>query len=99
MDHLNDPPSAENERRFEDVIARYLDDVTAGTPDPAQLVAAHPELAHDLREFLNDHLRIMKLADLFPPSGDHVKEGACNSTPHDSNDQETAFQENLVAPS
>ena len=63
MDQLNDPPRVENEKRFEDAVASYLDDVTAGTPNPGKLLAARrADLADDLRAFLQDHECFMRIA-------------------------------------
>ncbi len=95
MDQSNDPPRAETERRFENAIAGYLDDVSAGTPDPGKLLAAHPDLADDLRDFLQDHQRLMRIADLLQV-GVSADEQAENSTPHDSIRDETARLENIA---
>src|SRR4051794_8022457 len=54
------------ERRLEQVIADYLAAEDAGAaPDRAELRAAHPELAEDLRAFFREHDRIGRLASPF----------------------------------
>jgi serine/threonine protein kinase len=89
MDQSNDPPNAADDSRFEDAIAGYLDDVSAGTPNPEKLLAAHPDLADELRAFLRDHHHLMRIGDLLKV-GDNAAEQAGNSTPHDSTGDGTA---------
>lgn len=96
MGPANDPPSPEDADRFEDAIAKYLDDVTAGTPNPAKLIADHPDLAEDLRAFLDDHERLVRVANLLQVGGSDAKEQAENSTPQDSVSVETARANALV---
>src|SRR4051812_1682137 len=64
MDQPIDPETDELERRLECAIAEILDDVAKGKPCDAEgLIAAHPDLADELRQFLADHRRIQQLAD------------------------------------
>ena len=64
MDQLNDPQAGELQRRLECAIAEYLDDLANGKPCDAEgLIAAHPDLADELRQFLADHHRIQQLAN------------------------------------
>jgi serine/threonine protein kinase len=64
MDQPIDPQTDELERRLECAIAEILDDVAKGKPCDAEgLIAAHPDLADELRQFLADHRRIQQLAD------------------------------------
>src|SRR5207249_3718896 len=63
MGQLNDPLASEYQQRLERAIAGYLDDVAQGKPpDADELIAAHPDLAEDLRRFLENHQRIMHVA-------------------------------------
>jgi serine/threonine protein kinase len=64
MDQPTDPQADELQHRLECAIAEYLDDLAHGRPcDAERLVAAHPELADELRQFLVDHHRIQQLAN------------------------------------
>ena len=45
-------------------IAGYLDDAVRGSaPDVDELIAAYPDLADDLRQFRQDHQRILRVAN------------------------------------
>src|SRR6476620_10949698 len=63
MDRANDPMADEREQRLECAIAEYLNVCENGTPpcsdDP---IAAYPDLADELRQFITDHDRILQLA-------------------------------------
>jgi branched-chain amino acid transport system substrate-binding protein len=49
------------EERLQEILARYLQEVEAGqNPDPGLLLAAHPDLADDLRSFLADHEKMRR---------------------------------------
>src|SRR5436305_4504270 len=51
------------ERLLDEVVAAYLRAAADGqTPDRAQLLAEHPDLAHDLVEFFADQDRLQHLA-------------------------------------
>jgi serine/threonine protein kinase len=64
MDQLNDPQADELQRRLECAIAEYLDDLANGQPCDAEgLIASHPDLSDELRQFLADHHRIQQLAN------------------------------------
>jgi serine/threonine protein kinase len=64
MDQLNDPQAGELQRRLECAIAEYLDDVANGkSRDADALIAAHSDLADELRQFLADHQHIQQLAN------------------------------------
>jgi len=64
MDQLNGPSAAETQHRLERAIAGYLEDAARGIrQDPGQLLAAHPDLADELRQFLEDHDEVMQVAD------------------------------------
>ena len=57
------PESGERDRRLQEAIAAYLDAAAAGAaPDRAQLLAAHPDLADEMRAFLADHDRMTRAA-------------------------------------
>jgi serine/threonine protein kinase len=57
-------PSSDYASKLESAIARYLEDEAAGKPPYVNdFVAAHPELADDLRQFLTDHERMQRLAN------------------------------------
>src|SRR5438093_843073 len=62
---------SDRERRLEEVLAAYLQAVEAGTPpDPAVLLAQHPDLAAELAVFLSNRGRIDGLAEpLRSPAG------------------------------
>jgi serine/threonine protein kinase len=90
MDQPNDPPADELQRRLECAIAEYLDDLANGKPcDADGLIAGHPELADELRQFLADHHRIQQLANSSQAIGGHgpafhdtpTRAGSGNSTP------------------
>lgn len=52
-----------NENRIQEVIEAFLDAVAAGQmPDRDQIIAAHPDLADELRAFFADHIRMMVAA-------------------------------------
>jgi serine/threonine protein kinase len=69
MDQLNDPQAGKFQRRLECAIAEYLDDDANGKPrDADALIAAHPDLANELRQFLADHQRIQRLANSSQPN-------------------------------
>ncbi len=64
MDRPNDPQVDDFERRLECAIAEYLDGEANGKRrDADEWIAAHPELAGELRQFLTDHQRIRELAN------------------------------------
>jgi serine/threonine-protein kinase len=64
MDHTNDPSPAELQQRWERIIAEYLEDSARGnSQDAADLLAAHPDLADELRQFLIDHQEAMDVAN------------------------------------
>ena len=74
MDQLNDPQADELQLRLECAIAEYLDDVANGkSRDADGLIAAHPDLADELRQFLADHLRIQQLANGGSPLKEHLE--------------------------
>jgi WD40 repeat protein/tRNA A-37 threonylcarbamoyl transferase component Bud32 len=51
----SEPLDPEQERRFEDVLAAYLQAAEAGqAPDPEELLARHPDLAPALRAFFSN---------------------------------------------
>jgi eukaryotic-like serine/threonine-protein kinase len=63
MGQTNDPGSAGSEERLECAIAAYLADVAQGIVlDPEELLADHPDSAQELREFLQDHERVLQIA-------------------------------------
>ncbi|TWU29492.1 serine/threonine-protein kinase [Bythopirellula polymerisocia] len=63
MGQMNRPSAGDDQQRLERAIATYLDDVAQGKPrNPDDLLAAHPESADALRQFLEDHERLMRLA-------------------------------------
>jgi serine/threonine protein kinase len=64
MNPVNGPSAAESQQRLESAIAAYLEEAARGNqPDPNEMLAAHPELADELRHFLDDHQQAMHLAD------------------------------------
>src|SRR3954447_5635454 len=64
MDQPIDPQTDDLQRRLECAIAEYLEDLANAKPCDAEgLIAAHPDLADELRQFLADHRRIQQLAD------------------------------------
>ncbi len=57
-------PASEREQRLERVLADYLHAVEAGTPpDRADLLAQHPDLAGDLRSFLQNRDAVERMAE------------------------------------
>lgn len=63
MGQTNRSSADEAQQRLERAIAAYLDDLAHGkVHDPGELLAAHPDSADDLRQFLEDHERILQLA-------------------------------------
>src|SRR5690349_16258772 len=59
----SDPRADERQHRLECAIADYLEACADGTPPcPDELIAAHPDLAEELKLFLADHARIQRLA-------------------------------------
>jgi WD40 repeat protein len=65
--HLQLDPS--QERRFEEVLAGYLQAAEAGqAPDPTELTARHPDLASALESFFANHQQFQQLARLLPPT-------------------------------
>jgi tRNA A-37 threonylcarbamoyl transferase component Bud32 len=64
MDSSSDSPMTDRDQRLERTIAGYLEDVAQGKPvDTVRLIAEHPDLADDLRQFLDDHQRIARVAN------------------------------------
>ena len=64
------PGESSRERRLHEVIAAYLAAVEAGqSPDRDELLARHPDLAAELREFLVDHDRMRQAAGVLRPPG------------------------------
>ncbi len=63
MDQPKGPQAGDYDERLEPVIADYLEAAANGKPrDPGAVIAAHPELADDLRQFFTDHEHIWQLA-------------------------------------
>jgi WD40 repeat protein len=55
--------SDDRDARADEAIAEYLAECDAGRPpDPAAFLAKYPDLAPSLREFLDDHARMRRLA-------------------------------------
>jgi WD40 repeat protein len=55
---------ADKQRRLNEVLAEYLEGVEAGrAPDRAELLAGHPDLAGELKEFFTNHDRVGGLVD------------------------------------
>ena len=53
MDQPNDPQVDDRDERLEAVIAGYLEALANGEqPDTNDLIAAHPEFAEDLKQFV-----------------------------------------------
>jgi serine/threonine protein kinase len=64
MDQPGSPSAVEIEQRLERAIAEYLEAAANGEPpDPAEMLAAYPELADELNQFFADHNQVMRLAD------------------------------------
>ena len=56
--------TAEAQQRLECAIAQYLEAEASGNPqDQVELLAAHPEFADELRQFLDDHHQVRQVAD------------------------------------
>ena len=66
----SEPTPSDREQRFEQVLAEYLQAREAGrTPDPAELMARHPDLADELRAFFANRAQFARLAaPLAPPA-------------------------------
>jgi WD40 repeat protein/tRNA A-37 threonylcarbamoyl transferase component Bud32 len=66
----SEPTPSDREQRFEQVLAEYLQAREAGrTPDPAELLARHPDLADELRAFFANRAQFARLAaPLGPPA-------------------------------
>ena len=63
------PPELSREERLEQVLAEYLRQVEQGVPvDQQALLAAHPDLADDLREFFGNQMRMQRLVGPAPTS-------------------------------
>src|SRR4051812_9617718 len=90
MGQTTDPAASEREQRLERVIAAYLESVEAGKPiDAVKLLAQQPDLADELRQFFDDHERMMHVANssqaMGPSGGVHQNDstslGIAGSTP------------------
>ena len=92
MDQPNDPQVDDRDERLEAVIAGYLEALASGEqPDAKDLIAAHPEFAEDLKQFVADHQHIQQLASLSDPdhASAHGQREAPTRTHADSGTPET----------
>ncbi len=65
----SEPTPSDREQRFEQVLAEYLQAREAGqTPDPADLLARHPDLAEELRAFFANRAQFARLAAPLGPA-------------------------------
>src|ERR1700752_2601957 len=63
-----DTPVSLDDDRVDAIIAEYLEAEHAGNaPDPAELLARHPDLADELREFFADRGCFAQFAQVVPP--------------------------------
>ncbi|HUE71084.1 MAG TPA: protein kinase [Pirellulaceae bacterium] len=64
------PPDSSPEERLDQLLAEYLRQVEQGIAvDQQALLAAHPDLADDLREFFGNQMRMQRLVGETPPQG------------------------------
>ena len=64
---MSQDESSSRSRRLNTILAEYLQAVEAGQqPDAQKLIAAHPEFADELREFLADKQNIDQIAKPSP---------------------------------
>src|SRR6516225_4630340 len=84
----NIPLDPSQERRFEEVLAAYLQAAEAGqAPDHQELIARHPDLAPALESFFGNHQQFRQLARMVPPgvtpgaTEDRVEPAPANTVP------------------
>ncbi len=70
MDQADQQLPSDHDQRLECAVAAFLDQEAQGLSYNAdQLIAAHPDLATDLREFLANHQRIVQIVKSSHPNG------------------------------
>ncbi len=69
MDQADDLLASDRQQRLECAIATFLDHEAQGSSrDADELIAAYPDLATDLREFLANHQRIVQIVNSSHPN-------------------------------
>ena len=59
----DDSAQSQAQERLQEIFLKYVEGAEAGTaPDPKSVIAAHPEFAEELAEFLANYQQLNRLA-------------------------------------